>query len=91
MVKMDSTGVFFTPEDRKRISKRLLMFLTDMDEWLRMAAVRSLGETGDLSSLQALEEIRKNDSYKSPKGVFVIREMAARSIEQIKKREIQAK
>ena len=91
MVKMDSKGEFFTPEDRKRISKCLLLLLADKDDLVRTEVTRALGETGDLSYIPALEKVRENDSYKSPDGIFVIRELAARSIEWIKKREIQAK
>ncbi|MBT4485218.1 MAG: HEAT repeat domain-containing protein [Candidatus Latescibacteria bacterium] len=87
IAEYDSTGTYFSEEERREMKEKLLSMINDGDASLRTSSVNALGTFGDSSVIPILEEIKRNDMYKSETGVFTIRKIAERSIERLKEKE----
>jgi hypothetical protein len=84
MGEFDSTGTYFTENDKKIIRKEMLKLIKDKDENMRRVSVMALGYYGDQSTIQILNEIKQTDPYLSGK-YYVVRMEAEKAINHLQK------
>jgi hypothetical protein len=83
MGEYDSTGTYFTENDKKVIKEEVLKLIKDKNENMRKAAVRALGYFGDKSTIPILNEIKNTDPFISKNGRYFVRMEAEKAINNI--------
>jgi len=86
MGEYDSTGTYFTENDKKVIKEEMLKMVKDKNENMREMTVMGLGYFGDISNIPILNEIKISDPYLVNGKYFVVRMKAEEAINNIMKR-----
>ena len=86
MGEYDSTGTYFTENDKKVIKEEMLKLIKDKNENMRRVAVMALGYFGDKSTIPILNEIKISDPYFAKNGRYTVRREAEEAINNIMKR-----
>ena len=86
MEEYDSTGTYFTENDKTIIKQELLKCINDENKGVRRFAVKALGYFGNKSDIPVLTEIKNSDPFVSKKGDYQVRIEAEKAIENIMKK-----
>jgi hypothetical protein len=86
MGEFDSTGTYFTENDKKVIKQEILKTIKNKDENIRKVSVMALGVFGDQSTIPILDEIKKSDPYLVNGKYFIVRMEAEKAINKIMKK-----
>ena len=84
MAQFDTTGGFFTKEDREKVKKLLVENLDDENVNVRIYTVLSMQSFGDESVIPILEHIEKTDAHKDSGGTYEVRIGAAETLKHLK-------
>lgn len=86
MGEYDSTGTYFTENDKKVIKEEMLKMIKDKNEDMRRVAVMALGYFGDKSTIPILNELKISDPFLSKNGKYFVRMEAENAISKIMKK-----